>query len=369
MMVKGLLLTVLAGISAAAPTTNDFVKRSLTEGSSDAFNSVADTLYKTGLNDTAIYNELYLGAEYCRVTYCIATNHLVTGDIDSACPLDTCTDNTANIDVYNIWEDLVSGATFVNHDTKEIVVVFKGTTSIEEWLVDFTFVGVDYTPYVVQSDANTEEFTCDDCKVHEGFFVSIKAFINDGLPAVEKLIKQYPEYKLKVTGHSLGGALAPLGAIELQLLGYSPILVTYAGPKFGNSALIDWINDKYNTDSLVASFESHSLTELPTMSYTRVTHHGDIVPLVPLKQMGYAQGGCEIYIEAVTLPHPEDTVVVRGSWDVDTEYAVLEDKALVLLKLGAYQTVINEYNILSTHNSYFVDLSTCIYLILKRAFA
>ena len=72
-----------------------------------------------------------------------------------------------------------------------IYVVFRGSTSVEDWLYDFD---VEKVPYAA----------CDKCEVHKGFYTTEQSVIGDVTLWVTALKQQYPSYGILVTGHSLG---------------------------------------------------------------------------------------------------------------------------------------------------------------------
>jgi len=81
--------------------------------------------------------------------------------------------------------------------------------------------------------------------------------------AVEALLQSHPRAKLALTGHSLGGALATLAAIDLKSRLGLPVdsLYTFGCPRCMNAALA-----------------SHSAALIPTVR--RMTHWRDVVPHV-----------------------------------------------------------------------------------------
>lgn len=86
-----------------------------------------------------------------------------------------------------------------------IYVVMRGSVSFQNWIDDFDALQVPYN--------NTE---CVGCYVHEGFGYAWKQVANTVISDVMALHKEFPEFSIVVTGHSLGGALASLCALSLQ---------------------------------------------------------------------------------------------------------------------------------------------------------
>lgn len=66
---------------------------------------------------------------------------------------------------------------------------------------------------------------CAGCKAHEGFWGASNAAIEELKSSVESAAKENPEYKIIIVGHSLGGALATLGAVSLRNSGHTVDMV------------------------------------------------------------------------------------------------------------------------------------------------
>lgn len=154
-----------------------------------------------------------------------------------------------------------------------IYVVLRGSTSFQNWIDDFDAIMKPYN--------GSKE--CVDCYVHEGFNYAWNRVAATVIDDVKTLHTKFPSYAIVVTGHSLGGALASLGAIALQeyfnaevslsnkyslraeqKLGLVPTirLFTYGAPRFGNQAF-----------STYAS--------LLVRDKNRVTHYRDMAPHCP----------------------------------------------------------------------------------------
>ena len=135
----------------------------------------------------------------------------------------------------------VSYVLATNHDTEQQLLAVRGTSNIENALVDIAFVLLSNEPTGI--------------KLHQGFSKSAD-FIYDRIQP--HLIKNY---RISTTGHSLGGAVALIAAMYLDAAGYDVgEVITFGQPKITNISG----SRKY----------AH-------LNVTRVVTPKDVVPLVP----------------------------------------------------------------------------------------
>ena len=138
---------------------------------------------------------------------------------------------------------------FILESDDRLVLAFRGTRSTTDWISD--------------AIASQEKYKCvkDAGSTHRGIsdiYYSARPAI---LPALKKLA---PSGKwLFIPGHSLGGALATLSAMDVKNAGFShPVVYTYGAPRVGDPAF------------------AHAYRERVKMSY-RVYNTFDAVPLLP----------------------------------------------------------------------------------------
>ncbi|KAM0281916.1 hypothetical protein ACHAQH_003261 [Verticillium albo-atrum] len=200
---------------------------------------------------------------------------------------------------------------------KAIIVAFRGTYSIANTVVDLSTVPQEYLPYPSPDNggktSKAPSHKCDNCTVHQGFLESWQQARNLVLPELKALKEQYPEYPVQLVGHSLGGAVAMLAALELRVsLGWEDLLVTTFGePKVGNQQLCDYVDAVFELDA-----EAAGGADPEKRVYRRVTHADDPVPLLPLTEWGYRSHGGEFFITKPDLsPSVEDVVVCHGDSD------------------------------------------------------
>ncbi|GFR42703.1 hypothetical protein Agub_g3626 [Astrephomene gubernaculifera] len=179
--------------------------------------------------------------------------------------------------VYDSVWDLAAYAGFYP-PWNAVVLAFRGTDSsnwgqwaenMRAWRTDHMYPVPDF-PHAL---------------IHAGFYTlwansMLQATFKD---AVSELLEAHPGARLVTAGHSMGGALAQLAALEAKL-SYNKTHVTvytYGAPRVGNLAY----QQLFNTFIDVS---------------WRFTHNRDIVPSVPLQLMGFQH-------------------VAREVWEVDVE--------------------------------------------------
>ena len=115
-----------------------------------------------------------------------------------------------------------------NTTTQTVAVTFRGTSDLDDWLRDFDFLAVPYTPVAKYG------------LVHQGFqsvYVSLASSVQSLLQQVRAECK-----RLIVTGHSLGAALSELAAPDLlhnANISVAPEVYNFAGPRVGQ---VDFAN-------------------------------------------------------------------------------------------------------------------------------
>jgi pimeloyl-ACP methyl ester carboxylesterase len=131
----------------------------------------------------------------------------------------------------------------------ELLVTFRGSESVRDWLINMLAMMVRY----------------DDCMVHAGFLASWCSIDLQVVDAIDKHMAN-SETKLDgiiVAGHSLGSAMATLCALDLRRVRpqYKVRLTTFAGPRVGDNALVK---------------------KLEVLQPMTICHHGDFVPRLPV---------------------------------------------------------------------------------------
>lgn len=156
--------------------------------------------------------------------------------------------------VYSIEDNDHDTHGYIGYKASEgnIYVVYRGSQTIKNWIDNLNAILTDY-PF------------CSKCEVHQGFYNAHQVVIEDVRNKVNALRSKYPSYKVIISGHSLGAALATLTAIDLKNSGIPLTLSHFGSPRVGNDEFAAFAS------SFVATRE-------------RVTHYKDMVPHCPMNQ-------------------------------------------------------------------------------------
>lgn len=161
--------------------------------------------------------------------------------------------------IYRFNVDKVEGH-FGWHDQELLYIVFRGSSSLRDWISNLQFWHEDVKKSKPYGNLNS------DVEVHTGFINQYKLV----RCIIIKKIEEFKPKKIIVTGHSLGGALSTLCAVDIQY-NFSDIdisCVTFGSPRVGNKYFVNSFNKRI----------PNSL---------RFVNCDDIVTKVPMDIMGY----------------------------------------------------------------------------------
>lgn len=160
----------------------------------------------------------------------------------------------------------------------EIVIAFRGTESqnIGDFLTDINI---------------KKMFLKDWGEVHEGFYQAINKIALDML----RYLIPYPDKKIYLTGHSMGGALATLFAFRAYCFSINfESLYTFGSPRVGDRKFAT----RFNTE-----FEGKSF---------RVVKTCDVITRIPTRLSGYKHVDKLIYIDHEDTIHADENL---GLWN------------------------------------------------------
>ena len=145
------------------------------------------------------------------------------------------------------------------HQAGDVVIAIRGTEGILEWIHDAEFDSVP-CPFLAGAGHTEDGFT----DMYESLTTGTEPDSPTVANALAKLAFPHPVTSVTICGHSLGGALATLLALDLaaNTVFKGPAVYTYASPRTG--------------DSLFASTYDQVVTD----SY-RIANRLDIIPALP----------------------------------------------------------------------------------------
>ncbi|KAI9831661.1 MAG: hypothetical protein M1819_004727 [Sarea resinae] len=205
--------------------------------------------------------------QYAAASYCTENNNSTGSKLTCSvgnCPEVEAANTYTVIEFQNSLVTDVTGYVAVDSTNELIVVAFRGSESLRNWLSDADF------PYVASN-------LCDGCLVDQGFWDSWSEAKSDILSAAKNASTQYPNYQIVVTGHSLGAAIATFAAAELRIDGYTAALYNFGSPRVGNLKTTELIGNQ-------------------TGGNYRITHFDDPVPKLPPDLIGYTHISPEYWI-------------------------------------------------------------------------
>lgn len=212
----------------------------------------------------------------------------IKSEFEKICFLDNASTDTQ----VAIWRDIAR---------RRLVVAFRGTeqTQWKDLITDLMLVPAGLNPERIGGDFKQE------VQVHSGFLSAydsvrtrIISLIKLAIGYIDDLAEPPFKWHVYVTGHSLGGALATLLALELsssQLAMHGAVSVTmynFGSPRVGNKKFAEYYNEKVK-DSW------------------RVVNHRDIIPTVP-RLMGYCHVAQPIYLAAGDLRDALENMELSG---------------------------------------------------------
>jgi len=163
---------------------------------------------------------------------------------------------------------------FVTRDDKrkELIVAFRGSLSPRDFIVDLAIILKPLETVGVAAIGGAE--------AHTGFQFAYNAVAGEVLDTVRKEMAARPDYKIVVTGHSLGGAVASMASLSIRAaLPNVPMqLFTYGQPRVGNEAFARQVENQIGVDNIF-----------------RAVHTFDGVPTFVLGEIGYRHFGTEYW--------------------------------------------------------------------------
>jgi len=147
-----------------------------------------------------------------------------------------------------------------------IIVAFRGSSNTKNWIDDFDATQVTYGK-------------CSGCVIHKGFYQGYNTVSASVKAQVTTLVAKYRGAPIYVTGHSLGGALSVVAALDIhETFNNVEKLYTFGQPRVGNAAFATYVTSKIS-DAF------------------RVIHYADIVPHLAPTALNYRHHNYEVWYQ------------------------------------------------------------------------
>ncbi|KAI9338695.1 Alpha/Beta hydrolase protein [Zopfochytrium polystomum] len=143
---------------------------------------------------------------------------------------------THDVVFFNAESTGMQGYAAINGNMNAITVVFRGSVNIENWIhnIQLTFKDMDGWGSGV--------------RVHRGFHDTYESVVDAAVSAVTKLTAKCPSCSVIFSGHSLGGAIATLAAVDMVNKGIvkasTASIITNGQPRAGNAEFAGLVNSK-----------------------------------------------------------------------------------------------------------------------------
>jgi len=159
---------------------------------------------------------------------------------------------------------------------RRIIVSFRGSKNFENSVEDAEF-------WLTRLDAHLPAVP-NDVKVDSGFLRAYVSLRNASLEAIETALEAHScqDCEVLFTGHSLGAAMATIGASEHSAKGGITSLFTFGSPRVGNKAFVNWSLSNMNSNA-------------NSKVLYRMRRQQDIVPAVPPRSIGYVHFPTEVW--------------------------------------------------------------------------
>ncbi|WP_264329751.1 MULTISPECIES: host RNA manipulator TomO [unclassified Wolbachia] len=191
------------------------------------------------------------------------------------------------IQFYNMRDSgqLYRHAGYVFIKDKEITIAYRGSRNLFDYMKDAEMI-------LTSSDGLLPEGG----KIHSGFYSLFK----DSWDSVYEILKGYAndqkleikDFKINLTGHSMGGAIATIAALCLSVREGAEDLhvATFASPRVFDSAAAEVYEERLGKKTI------------------RVVNQSDFIPSLPLGSMGYKHVGEQLRISSSSslYAHPLD---------------------------------------------------------------
>tara|TARA_B000000477_G_scaffold2994_1_gene2803 strand:+ start:21309 stop:22025 length:717 start_codon:yes stop_codon:yes gene_type:complete len=147
---------------------------------------------------------------------------------------------------------------YINYNNNAVFITFRGSSSIDDWKHDL--------------DTRTEN-PKDNIKIHKGFFDQYMSVKDKIYKTIQQINKNINLENIHISGHSLGGALAYVCAVDIHLVTNNPNIrvLTIGSPRPGNKDFANYFNNNIR-ESVRYKNKNDIITKMPLTSKFKHVH-------------------------------------------------------------------------------------------------
>ncbi|KAJ3324470.1 hypothetical protein HDV06_006881 [Boothiomyces sp. JEL0866] len=223
--------------------------------------------------DSQLSGNFALMMQFAVASYCPST----TSSKSWNCGV-RCEGSAAGTVIVGSYSNSATGAAgFVGYNPNQnmIIVSVRGTADVQSCIQD---IALWKTPADFGGLANNKAPSS--AQIHAGFkntYIGLQPTLQSGLVS---LAAQYPTFDIVFTGHSLGGAVVNLAAMDFYQnnpqYGSRIAIYTFGEPRVGNADFANYINSlPYSKKIFRVAKSGDIIPHLPPESFFNFAHHID----------------------------------------------------------------------------------------------
>jgi len=173
-----------------------------------------------------------------------------------------------NTEIYGYFfnKNRLHSLILLNHESSEIIVIFRGSQYLEEWIENLKIY-------------ETEILFNKKYKIHNGIYNMYKNNDENMIYILKNIFNQYPKYRKILTGHSRGSTFSILLAFELLTtlnVQYDYNIYTFGSPPIFNEELSKKLHNNNNLNIYNIINESDIIARLPYFNKYQVGNEIEI---------------------------------------------------------------------------------------------
>lgn len=266
-------------------------------------------------------------------------------------------------DLGSLTNGTAAGYIAADHDRKWLILQIRGAHSLSE-LVDFwslapeeyvsfganrtVWLDREQNPFFCTPEApdeyNMGQMVYTPCLVHSGYMRLYRQTMGHLLWDLEEYVTagRFRDYRVFVAGHGVGGVLASLIGLDLQMRGYNNTIISFGASKFGNQAFANYFDQMRDARNMPLD---------ASRNYFRVTKPFDPYIMMPPTLVYHHTAG-EVFISDVDddQPREDDTFFCPGQRNPYCSAATDASNPLSVISWLFFELV---------HLHYFTELRGC----------